>query len=121
MSTSSIRQGGAAVIIKSSVSARYDPIKHVMPVCLQAPVTFKLSEPTGQPGYLVTVFNKHSFISTEGLLFDFRVMADGVPIRQEGDEGWTHFDIAHIPAQVSSSSSSSVVRGQFECMWLCVQ
>ena len=71
-----------------------------MPVCLQAPVTFKLSEPTGQPGYLVTVYNKHSFISTEGLLFDFRVMADGVPIRQEGDEGWTHFDIAHIPAQV---------------------
>jgi len=63
-------------------------------------VTFKLSKPTGQPGYMVTVYNKHWFISTEGLVFDFRVMADGVPIKQEGNDGWTHFDIAQIPAQV---------------------
>ncbi len=63
-------------------------------------MAFKLSKPTGQPGYMVTVYNKHWFISTEGLVFDFRVMADGVPINQDGDAGWTHFDIAQIPAQV---------------------
>lgn len=49
---------------------------------------------------MVTVYNKHWFITTEGLVFDFRVMADGVPIKQDGDDGWTHFDIAQIPAQV---------------------
>ena len=68
--------------------------------CVQAPVTFKLSKPTGQPGYMITVYNKHWFVSTEGLVFDFRVMADGAPIKQDGADGWTHVDIAQIPAQV---------------------
>ncbi len=49
---------------------------------------------------MITVYNKHWFITTEGLVFDFRLMADGVPIKQDGDDGWTHFDIAQIPAQV---------------------
>ncbi|KAA6422205.1 MAG: hydrolyzing O-glycosyl compounds [Trebouxia sp. A1-2] len=80
------------------------PNREPHPGCFEAkaamaPVAFKLSKPTGQPGYMVTVYNKHWFISTEGLVFDFRVMADGVPIKQDGDDGWTRFDIAQIPAQ----------------------
>ncbi len=51
---------------------------------------------------MVTVYNKNCFISTEGLVFEYRLLADGVPIKQEGDEGWTHFDISQIPAQVCS-------------------
>ncbi len=49
---------------------------------------------------MITVYNKHWFVSTEGLVFDFRVMADGAPIKQDGADGWTHVDIAQIPAQV---------------------
>ena len=67
---------------------------------VQAPVTFKLGQPTGQPGYVVTVHNKNWFTSTAGLVFDFRLLADGVPIKQEADQGWTPFDIAQIPPQV---------------------
>ena len=67
---------------------------------MQAPVAFKLGQPTGQPGYVVTVKNKNWFTSTAGLVFDFRVLADGVPVKKEADEGWTQFDIAQIPPQV---------------------
>lgn len=67
---------------------------------MQAPVTFAVSQPTGQPGYMVTVRNKNWFSSTEGLVFSFRLLADGVPIKQEAEEGWTQFDIAQIAPQV---------------------
>ena len=68
--------------------------------CSQAPITFLLSQPTGQPGYVVTVRNKNWFSSTEGLIFSFRLLADGLPIKQEADEAWTEYDIAQIPPQV---------------------
>lgn len=68
--------------------------------CMQAPLTFAVSQPTGQPGYMVTVRNKNWFSSTEGVLFSFRLLADGVPIKQEAEEGWTQFDIAQIAPQV---------------------
>ena len=61
-----------------------------------------LSQPTGQPGYVVTVRNKNWFCSTEGLIFSFRLLADGLPIKQEADEAWTEFDIAQIPPQVQA-------------------
>lgn len=69
-------------------------------MCMQAPVVFAVSQATGQPGYVVTVTNKNWFTTTEALVFSFRLLADGVPIRQEAEEGWTQFDIAHIPPQV---------------------
>lgn len=94
---------------------------HVL-TCVQAPVAFKLSKPTGQPGYMVTIHNKHWFITTEGLVFDFRVMADGVPIKQDGDDGWTHFDIAQIPAQVYFVWAVSICwPGRKLSLALCVQ
>ena len=68
---------------------------------MQAPVTFVVSQPTGQPGYVVTVRNKNWFSSTEGLIFSFRLLADGVPVKQSAEEEeWTQFDIAQIPPQV---------------------
>ena len=69
-------------------------------MCMQAPVTFAVSPPTGQPGYVVTVTNKNWFTTTEALIFSFRLLADGLPVRQEAEEGWTQFDIAQIPPQV---------------------
>ena len=36
-------------------------------------------------------------------MFDFRLLADGVPIKQDEGEGWTGFDIAHILPQVCLS------------------
>ena len=67
---------------------------------MQAALTFVVSPPIGQPGYVVTVRNKNWFSSTEGLIFSFRLLADGVPIKQEAEEGWTQFDIAQIAPQV---------------------
>ncbi|KAL3153868.1 hypothetical protein ABBQ32_013441 [Trebouxia sp. C0010 RCD-2024] len=64
-----------------------------------APVAFAVSQATGQPGYVVTVTNKNWFTTTEALVFSFRLLADGLPIRQEAEEGWTQFDIAQIPPQ----------------------
>lgn len=69
---------------------------------MQAPVAFAVSQATGQPGYVVTVTNKNWFTTTEALVFSFRLLADGLPIRQEAEEGWTQFDIAQIPPQVFS-------------------
>lgn len=82
---------------------------------MQAPVTFAVSQPTGQPGYVVTLRNKNWFSSTEGLIFSFRLLADGVPIRQEGEEGWTHFDIAQIAPQVSLATAIGICA----CAQLC--
>lgn len=75
---------------------------------MQAPVTFAVSQPTGQPGYVVTLRNKNWFSSTEGLIFSFRLLADGVPIRQEGEEGWTQFDIAQIAPQVPLATAGTI-------------
>ncbi len=69
---------------------------------------------------MVTVYNKHWFITTEGLVFDFRVMADGVPIKQDGDDGWTHFDIAQIPAQVYLCWQLVYLGMGASCLWCCV-
>ena len=74
----------------------------------QAPIKFVLSHPTGQPGYVVTVRNKNWFTTTEGLGFSFRLLADGVPIKQGQEHGWTQFDIAQIPPQVSCDCQASL-------------
>ena len=57
---------------------------------------------------MVTLRNKNWFSSTEGLIFSFRLLADGVPIRQEGEEGWTQFDIAQIAPQVPLATAIAV-------------
>ena len=79
--------------------------------CLQAPISFKLSQASGRPGYKVTVRNKHWFTSTAGLTFSSRLMLDGEPVAEglEGD-GWTTFDLAEILPQVTAFVLLTTIR-----------
>ena len=88
---------------------------------VQAPVHFELSQPTGRPGYKVTVRNKHWFTTTAGLVFVYRLMLDGLPVQQGEQEGWTEFDLAQILPQVrvlATLSTSNLVLTLLLRCWL---